>query len=124
MSILRCICKIHFFDSPSTIFHWTFFYIIMQLLTQYELSCILIDSLQIYYQFMVCPFTKYGAVHRASNKKSERFGSKFESKQSRNALQDILSLYYLSLLLCIKGYHLCVGLGYLNRPISNCINLT
>ena len=53
--------------------------IIMQLLTKYELSCILIGSLHIHYQFIVCAYTKYGAAHRASNKKSERFGSKFES---------------------------------------------
>ena len=51
----------------------------MQLLTQYELSCILTGSLHIHYQFIVCAFIKYGAVHRASNKKSGRFGSKFES---------------------------------------------
>ena len=34
----------------------------MQLLKQYELSCILTGSLHIYYQFIVCAFTKYGAV--------------------------------------------------------------
>ena len=39
--------------------------IIMELLTQYELSCILIGSPHVYYQFIVCAFTKYGAVQRA-----------------------------------------------------------
>ena len=34
----------------------------MQLVRQYESSCILIGSLQIYYQFIVCAFTKHGAV--------------------------------------------------------------
>ena len=69
--------------------------IIMQVLKQYEQSCISIGSLDIYYQFIVCAFTKYGAVHRASNKKSERFGNKFESLSTvcRNAFQNILSLY-------------------------------
>ena len=37
----------------------------MQLLTQYELSCILKGSSHICYQFIVCAFTKYGAVQRA-----------------------------------------------------------
>ena len=40
----------------------------MQLLTQYELSFILIGSPHIYYQFIVCAFTKYGAVQRGPRK--------------------------------------------------------
>ena len=37
----------------------------MQLLKQYELSCVLIGSSHIYYQFKVRAFTEYGAVQRA-----------------------------------------------------------
>ena len=55
--------------------------IIMHLLAQYELSCILIGSLHPYYQFIVSASTKYGAVHRASNKKSKRYKCKFGRAQ-------------------------------------------
>ena len=69
------------------------FKIIMQLLTQYDLSCISIGFLHIYYQSIVCVFIKYDAVHRASNKKSE---SKFDILSRAGMLFKI----FLSSLLC------------------------
>ena len=86
--------SLHSYFHPQTPWAKRLFYIIMQLLTQYELSCILFGSPHTYYQFIVCAFTKYGAVQRVS----------------RNLKVSAAFLTFTALL--PTGYHLCLRLNY------------
>ena len=79
----------------------------MQLLTQYELSCILVGSLHIYYQYLVCAFTKYGAVQ--IEQQEIKNGSEANLKAGM-----LFGIFLVLIALQLKGDHLCLLLGYLN----------
>ena len=107
------------------------FCIIMQLLTQYDLFCILIGSLHIYYPFIVSAFTKYGAVRRAP-RNLKVLAANLEVYAQQNELHCIFNLCCLTtnglpslfITWLPKLLSLCLIASLLNFQKSVCITQT